>query len=107
VRADGQFNVVWKTPGPIKAQPWSPFIPENKGKEGRARPRSEHDRCIALRHARCSLPRPLRGPPHAVERARARRSPPATTTHASAALAAAVARDEPARPLCRRCWTTR
>ena len=26
VRADGQFNVVWKTPGPIKAQPWSPFI---------------------------------------------------------------------------------
>jgi urea transport system substrate-binding protein len=33
VRADGQFNVVWKTPGPIKAQPWSPFIPENKGKK--------------------------------------------------------------------------
>ena len=32
VKADGQFNVVWKTPGPIKAQPWSPFIPENKGK---------------------------------------------------------------------------
>jgi urea transport system substrate-binding protein len=33
VKADGQFNVVWKTPGPIKAQPWSPFIPENKGKK--------------------------------------------------------------------------
>jgi len=33
VRADGQFNVVWKTPGPVKAQPWSPFIPENKGKK--------------------------------------------------------------------------
>ena len=33
VRADGQFNVVWKTKGPIKAQPWSPFIPENKGKK--------------------------------------------------------------------------
>ncbi|MBU6257747.1 MAG: urea ABC transporter substrate-binding protein [Burkholderiales bacterium] len=32
VRADGQFNVVWKTPGPIKAQPWSPYIPEDKGK---------------------------------------------------------------------------
>jgi urea transport system substrate-binding protein len=32
VRADGQFNVVWKTPGPIKATPWSPFIPEDKGK---------------------------------------------------------------------------
>ena len=28
-----QFNVVWKTPGPVKAQPWSPFIPENKGKK--------------------------------------------------------------------------
>lgn len=33
IRADGQFNVVWKTPGPVKAQPWSPFIPENKGKK--------------------------------------------------------------------------
>src|SRR5690242_6956599 len=33
VKGDGQFNVVWKTPGPIKAQPWSPFIPENKGKK--------------------------------------------------------------------------
>ena len=26
IKADGQFNVVWKTPGPVKAQPWSPFI---------------------------------------------------------------------------------
>jgi len=33
VKADGQFNVVWKTKGPIKAQPWSPYIPENKGKK--------------------------------------------------------------------------
>ena len=33
VRADGQFNVVWKTPGPIKAQPWSPFIPGNDKKK--------------------------------------------------------------------------
>ncbi|MDR7336151.1 urea ABC transporter substrate-binding protein [Roseateles asaccharophilus] len=33
VKADGQFNVVWKTPGPVKAQPWSPHIPENKGKK--------------------------------------------------------------------------
>jgi urea transport system substrate-binding protein len=33
VKADGQFNVVWKTPGPVRAQPWSPFIPENKGKK--------------------------------------------------------------------------
>jgi urea transport system substrate-binding protein len=33
VKADGQFNVVWKTKGPVKAQPWSPYIPENKGKK--------------------------------------------------------------------------
>ncbi|MEX8505008.1 urea ABC transporter substrate-binding protein [Leptothrix ochracea] len=33
VKADGQFSVVWKTPGPIKAQPWSPYIAENKGKK--------------------------------------------------------------------------
>ena len=33
VQADGQFKVVWKTPGPVRAQPWSPFIPENKGKK--------------------------------------------------------------------------
>jgi urea transport system substrate-binding protein len=32
VRADGQFNVVWKTKGPIKAQPWSPFIAGNEKK---------------------------------------------------------------------------
>ena len=33
VRADGQFNVVWKTKGPVAADPWSDFIPENKGKK--------------------------------------------------------------------------
>ncbi|KAF7600205.1 MAG: urea ABC transporter substrate-binding protein [Candidatus Dactylopiibacterium carminicum] len=33
IRADGQFDVVWKTKGPVKAQPWSPYIPENKGKK--------------------------------------------------------------------------
>ncbi|MET0383761.1 MAG: urea ABC transporter substrate-binding protein [Burkholderiaceae bacterium] len=33
IRADGQFNVVWKTPGPIKAQPWSRYIPEDKDKK--------------------------------------------------------------------------
>jgi urea transport system substrate-binding protein len=32
VKADGQFNVVWKTKGPIKAQPWSPFIEGNDKK---------------------------------------------------------------------------
>jgi urea transport system substrate-binding protein len=32
VQADGQFKVVWKTPGPVVADPWSDYIPENKGK---------------------------------------------------------------------------
>ncbi len=34
VKADGQFNVVWKTKGPIKAEPWSPYIPGNDKKKG-------------------------------------------------------------------------
>jgi urea transport system substrate-binding protein len=33
VTATGQFNVVWKTKGPIRAQPWSPFIPGNEKKQ--------------------------------------------------------------------------
>ncbi len=33
VKADGQFNVVWKTSGPIKAKPWSPYIPGNDVKK--------------------------------------------------------------------------
>jgi urea transport system substrate-binding protein len=33
VTADGQFNVVWKTPGPIKAKPWSPYITGNDKKK--------------------------------------------------------------------------
>jgi urea transport system substrate-binding protein len=33
IRADGQFNVVWKTKGPVVADPWSDYIPENKGKK--------------------------------------------------------------------------
>jgi len=33
VKADGQFNVVWKTKGPVKAQPWSPFIAGNDKKK--------------------------------------------------------------------------
>ncbi len=32
IRADGQFNVVWKTPGPVRAQPWSPYIAGNDKK---------------------------------------------------------------------------
>ncbi len=33
VKSDGQFNVVWKTPGPVRAQPWSPFIAGNEKKK--------------------------------------------------------------------------
>ena len=32
IKADGQFNVVWKTKGPVVADPWSDYIAENKGK---------------------------------------------------------------------------
>src|SRR5689334_10043393 len=33
VQANGQFNVVWQTKGPVKAQPWSPFIAGNDKKK--------------------------------------------------------------------------
>ena len=33
VKADGQFNIVWKTPGPVKAKPWSPYIAGNDKKK--------------------------------------------------------------------------
>ncbi|TIC87143.1 urea ABC transporter substrate-binding protein [Crenobacter intestini] len=32
VQPNGQFSVVWKTPSPIRAQPWSPYIPGNEKK---------------------------------------------------------------------------
>jgi urea transport system substrate-binding protein len=32
VTADGQFNIVWKTDGPIRAQAWSPYIPDSAKK---------------------------------------------------------------------------
>ncbi|WP_432321877.1 urea ABC transporter substrate-binding protein [Yersinia enterocolitica] len=32
IEADGQFNVVWQTDAPIRAQPWSPFIDGNDKK---------------------------------------------------------------------------
>jgi len=33
IKADGQFNVVWKTKGPVKAVPWSPYIEGNDKKK--------------------------------------------------------------------------
>ena len=35
IQADGQFKVVWKTKGTIRAQPWSPFIPETRARRTR------------------------------------------------------------------------
>src|SRR5579862_2475129 len=32
IKPDGQFEIVWQTKGPIKADAWSPFLPEDKGK---------------------------------------------------------------------------
>ena len=32
VREDGQFDIVWNTDGPIRAQAWSPFIPDSAEK---------------------------------------------------------------------------
>jgi urea transport system substrate-binding protein len=32
VQADGQFQVVWKTEGPVRAAPWSPFVPDSAKK---------------------------------------------------------------------------
>jgi urea transport system substrate-binding protein len=32
VQADGQFKIVWKTEGPIRAMPWSPFVPDSAKK---------------------------------------------------------------------------
>lgn len=32
IEANGQFNVVWQTDAPIRAQPWSPFIAGNEKK---------------------------------------------------------------------------
>jgi len=32
VQDDGQFSIVWQTEGPLRAQPWSPFIPGNDKK---------------------------------------------------------------------------
>ena len=35
IQANGQFTVVWKTKGTVRAQPWSPYIPGNESKPDR------------------------------------------------------------------------
>lgn len=32
IRENGQFDVVWTTDGPIRAEAWSPFIPDSAKK---------------------------------------------------------------------------
>ncbi len=32
IQANGQFDIVWQTKTPIKADAWSPYLPEDKGK---------------------------------------------------------------------------
>jgi urea transport system substrate-binding protein len=32
VREDGQFDIVWKTEGPVRAAPWSPYVPDSAKK---------------------------------------------------------------------------
>ncbi len=32
VQANGQFQIVWKTEGPIRAMPWSPYVPDSAKK---------------------------------------------------------------------------
>nr|MBA2815834.1 branched-chain amino acid ABC transporter permease [Candidatus Pantoea persica] len=32
VEENGQFNMVWQTDGPVRAQPWSPYIAGNDKK---------------------------------------------------------------------------
>jgi urea transport system substrate-binding protein len=34
ISSNGQFDIVWKTKGPIRAQPWSPYLPGNEKKQG-------------------------------------------------------------------------
>ena len=68
IRPDGQFNVVWKTKAPIRAQPWSPFITGNEAKQTLS-PRRPHARA------------PTRGSPGA----RSRPPPPRATPCASSA----------------------
>jgi urea transport system substrate-binding protein len=32
IQENGQFNVVWKTEGPLRAEPWSKYVPDSKNK---------------------------------------------------------------------------
>jgi len=32
IQGNGQFHIVWKTEGPVRAEPWSRYVPESKSK---------------------------------------------------------------------------
>ncbi len=32
IREDGQFDIVWQTDGPVRAEPWSPYLPDSAKK---------------------------------------------------------------------------
>lgn len=32
ITPNGQFDIVWQTEGPVRAAPWSPYVPESKNK---------------------------------------------------------------------------
>ncbi len=32
IQPDGQFKIVWKTEGPVRAEPWSKYVPDSKEK---------------------------------------------------------------------------
>jgi urea transport system substrate-binding protein len=54
VRPDGQFSVVWKTKEPIRAQPWSPFIPGNENKPDKVAVSKELPNLLDLRRLAAS-----------------------------------------------------
>lgn len=112
IKADGQFNVVWKSKALIRAQPWSPYIPGNESKASLTRNRKRsHAQCghrEILRHL--LLAWLLAAPALAAQRPRLAwtrrcwRPWPATTPTPVAAIAA-LGR-QPARRQCCKPWAT-
>ena len=59
VKADGQFNVVWKTPGPVQGQAVEPVHRRQRQEEGRAREEVSVEAAARLT-APAAAPRPCR-----------------------------------------------
>ena len=57
IKGDGQFNVVWKTPGPVRAQPWSQSSPRTRARRtSRRRNRKSAGTGAACASGRAALP---------------------------------------------------